>query len=118
VYGLDTRDELLGQDKHRLERKFVVAELEQILQARTWQIVDRGVIASMNPRPVDRRNTDKTLEAFTDTCLIFKLSMVGTKLDLDFLSCDDIYAQVGLVVAADRLLLLVPTCNQLVLNEE
>lgn len=90
---LDARYELVGQEKHGLQREFAVTEVEKILQTGTQQVDDHGVIVTFGAEPADKRNTDTTGERLVDASLIFQLGVLGLdalELDGDFLTGDDV----------------------------
>ena len=44
---LDARDELVREEQHRLQRELAVAEVEEVLQARSQQIEHHGVVVAL-----------------------------------------------------------------------
>lgn len=59
---LDTRDKLVGQKQYSLQGEFSIAEIEQVLQTRSKQIKDHGIVVTFCPKPADEGNTDTSSE--------------------------------------------------------
>lgn len=60
VNVLDTRDELIGKEEHRLERELPVAEVEEILQTWSEQIKDHGIVVAFGTKPTDKWNSNSS----------------------------------------------------------
>lgn len=58
----DPGDELIREQKHRLQRELAVAEIEQILQARPEQVEHHGIVITLGPEPTDEGNADASSE--------------------------------------------------------
>lgn len=69
-------NELIGQQKDRLQGEFAIAKVEQILQARSKEIQDHGVVITFCAKPTHKRNADPSSKRFIDTSLIFELWML------------------------------------------
>lgn len=88
-------DELIGQQKHRLQGKLAVAKVEQILQAGSKKIQDHGIVITFGPKPAHKWNANPSSKRLVDTGLIFKLRMLrfdALQLDGDLFARDDIGA--------------------------
>jgi hypothetical protein len=104
VYVLDTGDELVGQQQHRLQGELAVAEIEEILQGRAEQVQDHGVVVALGAEPAHERDADAAGERLVDAGFILELGVLGLdalELDGDLLARDDVGACVWL--AATRL---------------
>lgn len=89
----DARDELVGQQQHRLQGKFAVAKVEKILQAWAEKIQDHGVVITFRPEPAHKRNANTSCKRLVDTGFIFKLRMLGfdtLQLDGNLFARDDV----------------------------
>ena len=92
---LDTRDELVCQEKDRLQREFAVAKVEQILQTRTQKVQNHGVVVTFGSIPTDEWNADSSREGLVDTGFILELwvlSLNALELDGDLFTRDDVGA--------------------------
>lgn len=92
---LDAGDELVGQKEDGLQRKFAVAEVEEILERRAEEIEDHGVIVTLSAEPADEGDTDTTGERLVNAGFIFELRVLGLdtfKLDGNLLTGDDVGA--------------------------
>lgn len=58
VNVLDPGDELVSQEKHRLQGELPVAEIEQIFQAGAEKIEDHGVVVTLGAKPANEGNAD------------------------------------------------------------
>ena len=74
---LDTRDELIGEQEHRLEGELAVAKIEEILQARSEKVQYHGIVITLSSKPTDERNSDSSSQGLVDTSFIFELRMLG-----------------------------------------
>ena len=74
---LDPGDKLVSQEEDCLQREFAVAEVKQILQARSKQIQHHGIVVTLGTKPTDEGDSDASSEGFVDACLIFELRMFG-----------------------------------------
>lgn len=96
---LNSRDELIGQEKDRLQGELPVAEVKEILQTGTQEVQDHGIVITFGTKPADEGNTDATSQGLVDTGLVLELRVLGLdtlKLDGNLLSRDDISAQVDI----------------------
>lgn len=78
--GMDVfnaRDELVGQQQHRLQGEFAIAKIEKILQAGPKKVKDHGVVITFRPKPAYKRNTNASCQGLVDAGLIFELRMLG-----------------------------------------
>lgn len=57
---LDTRDELIGKEKHGLEGELPVAEVEEILQTGSEQIKNHGIVITLRAEPTDKRDSNSS----------------------------------------------------------
>jgi hypothetical protein len=81
---LNAGDELVGKEKHRLQRELAVAEVEQILQGWAEQVQDHGVVVALGSEPAHEGDTDTASEGLVDAGFIFELRVLG----LDALELD------------------------------
>ena len=97
-FGVDvfnTRNKLVSQEQHRLQRELPVAEIEQILQTRSEEIKDHRIVIAFCPKPADEGDTDTTSKRFVNTSLIFELRVLGfdaLELDGDLFARDNVGA--------------------------
>lgn len=92
---LDTRDELISEEQHRLEGKFPVAEVEQILKGGAEQVQNHGIVVALGAKPAHERDTNATGEGFVDASLILQLgvlSLDALELDGNLFARDDVGA--------------------------
>ena len=95
VNVLDAGDELVGKEEHSLQGELAVAEVEKVLEGRTEQVQNHGVVVTLGTEPTDEGNADTTSEGLVDTGFIFELRMLGLdalELDGNLLSGDDVGA--------------------------
>lgn len=95
---LDARNELVGQKQDSLQGEFAVAEVEEILQARTEEIEYHGIVIALGSKPADKGNANTASKGLVDTSLIFKLGVLGLdalELDGDLFAGDDVGTQVN-----------------------
>lgn len=100
---LDTRDELIGQEKDGLEGEFSVTEVEEILQTGTEEIENHGIVVTLGTEPANKRNADTTSQRFVDTGLILQLGVLGLdglELDGNLLSRDYVGAEINITERA------------------
>lgn len=96
---LDARDKLVGKEENRLQGELSVAEVEEILQARTEEVKNHGVVIALGTKPADKRDTNTTGKRLVDTGLIFELRVLGLdalELDGNLFSRDDVGAEVDI----------------------
>lgn len=96
---LDARDELVSQQKNRLQRELAVAEVEEILQTGTEEVKDHGIVVALGAEPADERDSNTTSQRLVDSGLILELGVLGfdaLELDGDLLSRDDVGAKVDI----------------------
>ena len=92
---LDAADELVGQQEDGLEGEFAVAEVEEVLEGRSEQVENHGVVVALGAEPSDEGNADTAGKRLVDTSLIFELRVLGLdrlKLDGNLLTGDDVGA--------------------------
>lgn len=95
---LNAGNELVSQQQDRLERKFAVAKVEQVLKRGAEQIEDHGVVVTFCAIPANEGNADAASKTFVDTCLVLKLGVLGLdtfELDGDFFARNDVGSQVN-----------------------
>ena len=91
----DAGDQLVGQQKNRLQGKLAVAKVEEIFQARPKKIHDHGIVVTLGSIPTDEGNPYASSERLVDASFVFELRMLGLdalKLDGDFFTRDDVGA--------------------------
>jgi hypothetical protein len=69
--------QLISQQQNRLERKFSVAEVEQIFQRRPQKINHHAHVLSFDAIPANKGNTNSTRQGFVHLCFVFELWMTG-----------------------------------------
>ena len=92
---LDTRDELVGKEKHGLKRELAVAEVEEVLERWTEQIEHHGIVVTLCAEPSYERDADAAGEGFVDAGLVFELRVLGLhalEFDGDFFAGDNVCA--------------------------
>jgi hypothetical protein len=100
---LNARDELIGQQQHRLQWKLPVAEVEEILQAGSKEIKNHGIVITFGSKPADKRDSNTTSEGLVDTCLVFELRVLGLdtlKLNGNLLTGDDVGSKIDVTETA------------------
>jgi hypothetical protein len=100
---LDTRDELIGQEKDGLQGEFSVTEVEEILQTGTEEVENHGIVVTLGTEPANKWNTDTTSQRLVDTGLILQLGMLGLdglELDSNLLSGDDVGTEIDITERA------------------
>lgn len=99
---LDAGDELVGKEQDRLQGKLAVAEVEEVLEGRTEQVQNHGIVVALGSEPADKGNADASGKRLVDAGLILQLRMLGLdalQLDGDLFARDDVGA---LRVVSDR----------------
>lgn len=99
VYVLDARDELVGQEEHRLQGELAVAEVEEILQAGAEKIQYHSIIVTLGSEPTDEGDTDTAGKGLVDTGLILELRVLRLdrlKLNSNLFARNDVGAQVDI----------------------
>lgn len=92
---LNAGDELVGKEQDRLERELAVAEVEQILERRTKQVQNHGVVVALGAKPADEGNANTAGKGLVDACFILQLrvlSLDALELDGNLLARDDVGA--------------------------
>ena len=92
---LNAGDELICQQQNSLQGELSVAEVEKILQTRSKEIKDHGIVITFGSKPADKGNSNTTGEGLVDTCLIFELRVLGLdtlKLNGNLFTRDDVCA--------------------------
>ena len=100
---LDTRDKLIGQEEDGLQGKLPVAEVEEVLQTRTKQVEDHGIVVALGAEPADKGDADAAGMRLVDARLILELRVLGLdrlELDGNLLARDDVGAQVAVAKGA------------------
>jgi hypothetical protein len=100
---LDAGDELIGQQKNGLQGELSVAEVEQILQTRSEEIKNHGIVVTLGTEPADKWDTDTTSEGLVNAGLIFELGVLGLdrlKLDGNLFTRDYVRTKVDISEAA------------------
>lgn len=91
----DAGDQLIGQEKNGLQRKFAVAKIEQVLQTGAEEVDDHRVVVTFSTEPTDEGDADTPSEGFVDAGFIFELwvlSLDAFELDSDLLAGDNVGA--------------------------
>ncbi len=73
----NTRDELIGQQEHGLQREFAVAKVEQIFQARAKKVEDHSIIITFCTEPTNEWDPDTASKRLVDTGFILELRVFG-----------------------------------------
>ena len=55
---LDARDQLIREQQDRLQGEFPVAEVEEVLQARSQEVQDHGIVVTLGAEPAYEWDTD------------------------------------------------------------
>ena len=113
----DAGDKLISEEQHRLEGEFAVAEVEQILQARSKKIKDHCVVITLGSEPAHERNPNAASQRLVDTGFIFELRVLcfdAFELDGNLLTRDDVRSEIdvtetaGAYLAADAVFVADP----------
>ena len=91
----DPGNELVGQEQDSLQGEFAVAEVEKILQARSEEVQNHGVVVTFGTKPADEGDADTSGKGLVDTSLIFELRVFGLdafELNGNFFAGDDVSA--------------------------
>lgn len=100
---LDTRDELVGQQKDRLQRELAVAEVEEILQAGSKKIEHHGIVVTLSAEPANEGNSYAAGQRLVDASFILQLRVLGLdalELDSDLLPRDNISTEINVTERA------------------
>ena len=95
AHGMKNTYELISQQEDGLEGEFAVAEVEEVLEGRSEQVENHGVVVALGAEPSDEGNADTAGKRLVDTSLIFELRVLGLdrlKLDGNLLAGDDVGA--------------------------
>jgi hypothetical protein len=99
----DPGDELIGKEEDGLQRELAVAEVEEILQARTEKVKNHGVVVTFSSKPANEGNPNTTSQRFVDASLIFELGMLGLdgfEFDGNFFPRYDVRSKVDITEAS------------------
>jgi hypothetical protein len=99
----DARNQLVGEQEHRLERELAVAEVEQVLQAGSKEVENHGVVVALCTKPANERDADAAGERLVDASLILELRVLrldALQLDGNLLAGDNVGAQVDVAERA------------------
>lgn len=58
----DPGNELVSQEKHRLQGEFAVAKIEQVFQAGSQEVKDHSVVVALGAKPANERNANPSSE--------------------------------------------------------
>ena len=100
---LNAGNELVGEEQDCLQGELAVAEVEQILEGRTKEIQDHGIVVALGSEPANKWDTDTASERLVDASLILELWVLGLdrlELDGNLLSGDDIGTEVDVTEGA------------------
>ena len=96
---LDAGDELVGKEKHGLQRELAVAKVEEILQTWSEEIENHGIVVTLGSEPTNKWDTDTSSEGLVNTSLIFELRVLGLdtlELDSNLLSRNDVGSEIDI----------------------
>lgn len=99
VNVFDSRNELIGQEKNRLQGKLSVTKVEEILQTGAEKVENHGIIVALGTKPANKRDSNATSKRLVHTSLILQLRVLGLdglEFDGDLLTGDDIGAQIDI----------------------
>ena len=91
----DARNELIGKQENSLEGKATIAEVEEILETRSEEIQNHGIVVAFGAEPADEGNTDTASQRLVNTSLVLQLrvlSLDALELDSNLLARDDVGA--------------------------
>jgi hypothetical protein len=94
---LDPGDELVCEKQDSLQGELAVAKVEEILQTRSEEIKNHGIVVTLGSEPANERDTDTSSKGLVDTSLIFELWVLGLdalELDGDLFTRDDVGSKV------------------------
>ena len=100
---------MIGKQENGLERELSVAEVEEILERRTEEIEDHGIIVALCAEPSHEWDTNTACESLVDLGLVFKLRVLGLdglEFDSDFLAGDDVDPEIDVTYGKGHLSLL------------
>ena len=111
---LEPTDELVREHQYCFEGKFATAVVEEILQTRSKQIKNHGIILALGHVQVNSRNSDTTRKRLVDLGFSFEKRGIGLdvfEFDGNILAGVDVGSLDGERVArdSDQTRLLVPT---------
>jgi hypothetical protein len=92
---LNAGDELVREEKDRLQGEFAVAKVEKILQTGAEKVQNHGIVVALGSKPTHKGNSDTSGKGLVHTGFILKLGVLGLdalELDGDFLARDDVGA--------------------------
>jgi hypothetical protein len=98
VNVLDTRNQLVGEEKHSLEAELAVTEVEQVFEGRAKKVENHGIVVALGSVPADEGDTNATGKRLVDLGLVLELGVLGLdrlKLDGDFLARDNVDTKVN-----------------------
>ena len=67
---------MISQEQYGLEAELAVAEIEQILEGRSEEIDDHGIVVTFGAKPTDERNANTTSEGLVNLGFVFELGML------------------------------------------
>ena len=88
-------DQLIGEKKDRLQRKFTVAEVEKVFQAGSKEVENHSIVVTFSPKPTHEWDSNTSSKRLVDTSFIFELRVLGLdalKLDGNLFTGDDVGA--------------------------
>ena len=91
--------ELIGEQEHRLERKFAVAEIEEVFKGRAKEIDNHRIVVTFGTEPPDERDADAASKRLVDLRLVLELGMFGLdgfKFDGDLFTGNDVDSEVDI----------------------
>ena len=94
---LNARNELVGEQKDGLQGELPIAEVEQVLQARSKKIQDHSIIVTFCAEPTDKGDANSTSKGLVDSSFVFELGVLSfdaLELDSNFFTRDDVGAYV------------------------
>jgi len=96
---LDAGDELIGEEKDSLQGELSVAEVEEILQARSEKVENHSIVVTLSTEPADKWDADTTSKGLVDASLILQLWVLGLdrlQLNGNLLARDDVGSEVDI----------------------
>lgn len=93
----ETTYQLISQKQHRLEREPPAAKVEKVLQTRSQEVDDHGIVLALHSEPPHEGHAHTTGQGLVHLGLIFQLRVLGLdrfELDGYLLAGDDVHAEV------------------------
>jgi hypothetical protein len=97
--------QLVRKEKDRLQAKFAVTKVEEVLERGPKEVKDHGIIVALGAIPPDKGNAHATCEGLVHLGLVFELGMLGfdgLELDSDFFTGNNINSEVDITWGEGR----------------